>query len=616
MIVTLAGHVDHGKTSLVEALTGTNTDRLAEERRRGLTIDLGFAYLDAGDTTVGFVDVPGHHRFIHNMVAGVAALQHALLVVAADDGPMPQTAEHLDILRLLGVSAGTVALTKLDRADPARLAAARAAIDRLTAGTFLAGAPVIETSTVTGQNVDTLRDRLLGAVRSDRAPADGRPFRLAIDRAFTLKGAGLVVTGTVHAGRVSVDDEVHLFPAGRAARVRDLRVQNRTARSASAGDRAALNLAGIDAGLPARGAWLTAAPDAGHDRVVMDLEVLADHPRPVRHWTPVHVYHATTHATGRLALLAGSRVAPGERARAELVLDAPLLARRGDRLIVRDHALERTLGGGVVIDNRGLPGRRRASDRLAAIDAVAAPDPEAALEATLALDGVDLDAFRRLWDLTPAALEELLAGRDATLRQGRLVSNERWRRWRDALAGETTDRHRDDPALQGLRENEYRTEVPATFRGALLAELVTAGVLEQRAGRFRPAQHRAALTAEEQSLLARLTPHLDQPQPPSLGDLGKRLRIPLAALQRGIKPLASKGELVVVSDKRVYLPRHVDELAEHARRLAAAGPFTAREFRDASGVGRNVAIDVLEYFDRRRFTRRQGDTRIVVSEGP
>jgi len=616
VIVTLAGHVDHGKTSLVERLTGTNTDRLTEERRRGLTIDLGFAYLRRGDTAIGFVDVPGHHRFIHNMVAGIAARQHALLVIAADDGPMPQSREHLQILRLLGLSGGIVALTKCDRVDPARLEAARAEIAELVAGTFLEDAPVIATSAVSGTGIDELT-ALLTERASQLTTADEarRPFRLAVDRAFSLRGSGLVVTGTVHAGSVARDDEVYLFPSGSRARVRELRVQDHPAERAGPGDRTALNLAGLDV-TPERGNWVAARPDPGHASLVVDLEVLADFPRALRHWSPVHVYHATSHATARLALLDGSRAAPGETVRAELILDTPLLAKRGDRLILRDQALERTLGGGAVVDNRGLPGRRRAPRRLAAIDAVAATDPGAALDALLALGPVEPAGFKRLWDLDDAGLEQLLAGRDARLRQDQLVSDATWQGWADALATETEQRHADDPALAGLRENEFAADVPAVFRGRLLAELVAAGRIEERTGRFRPVSHRAALDPQEQALLERLLPHLDQPQPPSLGDLGKLLRVPLQSLQRSVKPLAGKGEVVLIGDKRIFLPAYVDELAAVARRLSAAGPFTARDFRDAAGIGRNVAIDVLEYFDGRGFTRRQGDTRVVVGDAP
>ncbi len=615
MIVTLAGHVDHGKTTLVRELTGTDTDRLAEEKRRGLTIDLGFAYLPGDGEPIGFVDVPGHHRFIHNMVAGVAAMQHALLVIAADDGPMPQSREHLQILELLGVREGTVALTKCDRVTPARIEAVREEIARLLAGSFLENAPILETAAGDSARIAALRARLQASAEPRSGPAEEqRPFRLAVDRVFTLKGSGVVVTGTVHAGAIAVDEEVHVFPTGRRARVRDLRVQNQPARRASIGDRTAINLAGVDSADLARGHWLSAHPDPGHASIVVELRVLDDFPRAVRHWTPVHVYHATSHTTARLALLDGSRVEPGATARAELVLDQPLLAKRGDRIIVRDHALERTLGGGGVLDNRALPGRRRSQSRLRNIAAVGAGDAGSALDALLAIGPVEVESFRGLWDLTEPEFAALVSGRPATARQGLLVGDAAWQQWREALAVECRERHAGDPTLQGLRENDFDAVVPAAFRGRVLADLVADGTLEQQAGRFRPASHRAALSAAERALMDRLQPLLDQRQPPSLGDIGRELRIPLARLQGSLKPLVSKGELIQINDKRVYLPRHVDDLATAAEGLSARGPFSARDFRDATGIGRNVAIDLLEFFDARGFTRRQGDERTVVGE--
>ncbi len=479
---------------------------------------------------------------------------------------MPQSREHLQILELLGVREGTVALTKCDRVTPARIEAVREEIARLLAGSFLENAPILETAAGDSARIAALRARLQASAEPRSGPAEEqRPFRLAVDRVFTLKGSGVVVTGTVHAGAIAVDEEVHVFPTGRRARVRDLRVQNQPARRASIGDRTAINLAGVDSADLARGHWLSAHPDPGHASIVVELRVLDDFPRAVRHWTPVHVYHATSHTTARLALLDGSRVEPGATARAELVLDQPLLAKRGDRIIVRDHALERTLGGGAVLDNRALPGRRRSQSRLRNIAAVCAGDAA-------------------------------------------------WQPWHEALAAECRERHAGDPTLQGLRENDFDAVVPAAFRGRVLADLVADGTLEQQAGRFRPASHRAALSAAERALMDRLQPLLDQRQPPSLGDIGRELRIPLARLQGSLKPLVSKGELIQINDKRVYLPRHVDDLATAAEGLSARGPFSARDFRDATGIGRNVAIDLLEFFDARGFTRRQGDERTVVGE--
>jgi selenocysteine-specific elongation factor len=614
MIVTLAGHVDHGKTTLVRLLTGTDTDRLAEERRRGLTIDLGFAYLQHDGGVIGFVDVPGHHRFIHNMVAGVAALQHALLVIAADDGPMPQSREHLQILDLIGIRRGLIALTKCDRVTPERRAAARREIEALVAGTFLQGCPIIETSAETGEGLAALRATLIDAAATiDQAPAD-RPFRMAVDRAFTLKGTGVVVTGTVYAGEVGVDQEIHHFPSGRRARVRGLRVQNQPAAIARPGDRAALNLVGLEVSELGRGDWVASHPETGHRHLVIDLSVLDDFSRSIRQWLPVHVYHATRHSTGRLALFGGAGLPPGAAGWAELDCDEPLFAKRGDRLVIRDQGLDRTLGGGTVLDNRPRPRRRRAPARIASIAAYQQPTPAQSLAALLALGALDTREFQQVWHLPLASQEALIQATPATLHDHHLVLDSLWADWSAALLAECETRHAEDPGLQGLQENAFGNQVPERFRGDVLRELVAAGKLEQRAGRYRPLRHQVRLAPNEAAIFERLQPLLAQPQPMSLGDIAKDLKIPLINLQKLVRQLAIKGAVTQVNDKRVYLPDQVRALAETAMRLSSQGPFTARDFRDAAAIGRNIAIDVLEFFDARGFTRRNGDTRIVATD--
>lgn len=606
MIVTLAGHVDHGKTSLVRALTGTDTDRLAEERRRGLTIDIGFAYLPSPAGVIGFVDVPGHQRFIHNMVAGVAARQFALLVIAADDGPMPQSREHLQILSLIGLTRGAVALTKCDRVDAEQRARVRQDIEALLDGSFLAGCPIIETAALTGVGLDDLRATLEHAASAPDPALDDRAFRLAVDRAFTLRGAGVIVTGTVHAGAISVDDEICHFPTGRRVRVRGLHVQNTPASSAGPGDRAAINLTGIEVNELVRGDWLSAGADPGHRHLVLAFEPTRDMPELRRAWLPVHVYHATRHATGRLALLPGGL--------AELDCDAPFLARHGDRLIVRDQGLDRTIGGGRVIDNRTRPRRRNTLERARELAALRASSADNALDALLALGAVDIAAQERIWGLSTEAFSALLHRPGVSRRSAHLVRDDHWHGWSSALHQECEQRHADNAALQGLQENAFEAPVPKAFRGDLLRELVSARHLAQRAGRYLPVRHAVQLSPQEANLLARLKPLLAMPQPPSLGDMGKTLKMPLPVLQKAVRPLAAKGMVVLINDKRLYPPDLVRSLADVAAALGQSGPFTAAAFRDAANIGRNVAIDLLEYFDDRRFTKRQGDLRIIVGD--
>ena len=615
MIVALAGHVDHGKTSLVRALTGVDTDRLAEEKRRGLTIDLGFAYTDIDGHRIGFVDVPGHHRFVHNMVAGIAARQHALLVVAADDGVMPQSREHLQIMDLLGLRHGVVALTKIDRVESARVADVQRDIRALAAGSFLAGADILAVSSETGAGMDELRQHLGRTAATQAAAAPGGPFRLAVDRAFTVRGSGVVVTGTVVSGRVRQNDRLTLADSGMQVRVRGLHVQDAAADVASAGDRAAINLGGVAVGAVKRGDWLC-EPSAREpvSQFALELTVADDFPRTLRHNTPLHVYHAASRRQGRLLLLASAPLAAGARARVDIACQAPLHAKVGDRLVLRDHALEHTLGGGPVIDLAAAP-RRRSHARRGRLAAIQLDDPKATLAGLARFGPVPTAQFARHWNLAPADVEK--AGADAGLRSfgEHLLSEELAERTAADIQAALAKHHRDHPDSAGLSARDILPDRHAdAATQQLLAALTEAGTLRFESGRYALAEHRASIPAEVLQLFGEVEAALDSLQPPSLGDIAKRLQRPFAALQRQMRLLPAFGLAVRISDNRYYLPKRLLALADVAARLGAAAPFTVRQFRDASKVGRNVVIEVLEHFDAQGFTRRQGDTRTVVGE--
>ena len=617
MIVTLAGHVDHGKTSIVRALTGIDTDRLEEEKRRGLTIDLGFAYADFGGVRVGFVDVPGHHRFIHNMVAGVGRRQHALLVVAADDGVMPQTREHLQILALIGLQSGVVAINKIDRATPAQTAQARGEIRALVADTFLHDAPIIEVACPDGRGIADLRAHLAAAAQSHAVQRAALQFRLAVDRAFSVRGAGVVVTGTVASGAARPGDALAVAATGQPARLRGLRVQDAAAESAVEGDRAAMNLGGIDLRDVARGDWIVTPEAAGATAsAAVDLQVLKDFPRAVRHWAPVHAYVATSHAQARVALLEGSPVKPGEGAIVDVVFDAPAHLKVGDRLILRDQDLGRTLGGGVVIDPRAPSGRRRAPQRQARLAAMREADPAAALKQLAALEVVELAAFRSNWNLTESGAREAVQRAGVAQRGTQLIDPERLASTREALLEGLARHHEALPQSEGMTQHAL-ARTPGIANGAVewaIAELLESGQLRSRSGHFALASHVTAVPANLASLFERIQPALDTVQPPSSGDLAKSLQRPLPHLDKDLRALAGLGFIVRVSANRCYLKERLLELVAIARRLDDDAPFTVRQFRDASGVGRNVVIEVLEHFDRHGFTRREGDLRRVVGD--
>ena len=576
MIVTLAGHVDHGKTSLVEALTGFNTDTLAEEKRRGLTIDLGFCYADFDGQRVGFVDVPGHHRFIHNMVAGVASHQHALLVVAADDGPMPQTFEHLTILKLLGVTGGIAAVTKVDRVGAARVLAVRETVAAIadSAGLRLDG--IISASSVDGTGIEEIRAHIAAAARTSSRFDPDRAFRLAIDRTFVVKGVGVVVTGTVHSGTLNAGDEVVVAPSGLAARARTLRVSDKPADRAVPGDRCAVNLSGISTDQVSRGDWLVAPSTfAPTQNVVVDLKVLDDFPRPIKHWLPVHVYHAASHTEGHVALLDSARLAAGESALVELVVAAPLHPKHGDRLIVRDHARERTIGGGVVVDTAPPAKTRRAPERLQRLRVQRTEDPARALIELLELGDVDLGGFGRLRNLTDtsAAAASTAADPIQHVRRGRVfaVSRNRWLAVLDTLLGQIVAYHKAAPHSQGLKKDQISRMgvVPKQWLDEALATLVSDGRVAETGGHYHDPAHRSALAPDDAAMLRRIEKLIDTTdQPPSIGDIAKSLAVALRAVDAFITKMTKIGILIRVGDHRVLLPRHIDTLSQTARELA------------------------------------------------
>ncbi|WP_407933355.1 selenocysteine-specific translation elongation factor [Futiania mangrovi] len=629
MIIATAGHVDHGKTSLLRALTRQDADRLPEEKARGLTIDLGFVYDTqiAPGHTIGFVDVPGHSRFVRNMLAGVTGIRAALLVIAADDGPMPQTLEHLAVLDLVGVREGLVALTKADRVSPARLDAARGEVARLLEGTGLADAPVLPVSSTTGEGVAELAARLRALAESAPAPDPRGNFRLAIDRAFHVDGTGLVVTGLVQSGRAGQGETLRLEPSGRDVRIRGLRVQNRQAEVARAGDRCAINLAGrVEKADIHRGDWLVAprvAPASA--RLDVDVRLLATHDRPLKRDTPVHVHLGSADIPGRLFLLDRATLAPGESALAQIVLSRPAVAAAGDAVILRNQSARETLGGGRIVDPQGVQRGRGAPARLAWLAALRGRGRAAALQSLLEgmPGGVPLGALDTAWNLDPAEAEAMRArvpvvasgaDGDAGLTRGHAEA------LRCAILDALAHHHRSQPERAGpdrtaLARMLPRPCLPAALDAAV-SGLVAAGEAV-RAGPFlRLASHAPRLNAEDGALWARAKPLLEAPgRPPVISELAAALDIAQDRAEALLARAAMLGEATRVTPNR-YLTqatlRRLADLAEDGTRQAADEGFTAAEFRDRSGLGRNLTIEMLEYFDRLGFTRRDGGTRKTV----
>ena len=707
MMIGTAGHIDHGKTSLVRALTGTDTDRLPEEKKRGMSIELGYAFLapsddgpaegkgsvapaaTAGQTKVvsafglprepiAFIDVPGHEKLLHTMISGATGIDFALLLVAADDGVMPQTREHLAVLSLLGIDRGVVAITKIDRVDEARVQEVAQQVTALLADTPLAHAPIIPVSATRGDGVAELRQLLRAeAARLDaahgldgtadphgsdspvRAVAATEPaettadttaalpaqtgFRLAIDRVFSLDGVGTVATGTVHAGRVQVGDVLQQLPDGpKELRVRSLHAQNRSTDTAHAGQRCAINLAGVERDQLQRGHWLAQPGIASvSDRLDVELHLWHAEPRAIRSGTRVHVHLGTTASPAAVAVLDADTLAPGGTGLAQLVLPQPLAAWHGDRLILRDAAGQRIIGGGRVLDSRAPVRYRRTPQRLQLLQALQRPTLRDRLAGLLEAceHGVDLRQWQQVFGLASvAAFDASLQ----TLPHRRLagdfiIGEPAWQHLRRTVLDTLAAYHQNatdeiGPDAARLRRLARLRMDDAHWR-LLLDALVKEGSVAQSGAFVHLPEHGSQLAARDETLLQRLTPHLMEAgaQGAWVRDLAEHIGEPAANLRPAMARLARSGHLYQVV-KDLYLDAATAaRLAALVRQLALAGNEAAdatdgqrasnalpilkvAEFRDASGLGRKRAVQMLEFFDRIGLCRRVGDTHVLRLE--
>ena len=621
MIVGLAGHVDHGKTSLIRTLTGVDTDRLPEERQRGMTIDLGFAYAPLPDGRVlGFVDVPGHERFLSNMLAGVLAMDRVLLVVAADDGPMPQTLEHLDVLRLIGVAGLGVAVTKIDRVAPARVAEVLAEMAALVARAGYEDAAIHPVSSITGDGVPALWD-WFSAV-PEATPSHGDGFRLSIDRSFVLPGIGPVVTGTVAAGRVAVGDTLLLSPARLAARVRSLRVQDRPAELAQAGDRCALAVSGarVERAKLRRGDWLV-APQLHAPTSVIDAQVRLADGRALRHGGPVHVHLGAAAVPARLRVWDEGTTEFFVR----LQLQRPIPALHGDRLVLRDDGTGRVVAGGHVVDPFPPLRRRPRAERLVQLTALAAPEPASALAGVLAADGwADLVGFALARNLNPASVEHLVDHLPAVIigREGRRVAVSAALRTalRERLLAALADFHAAQPELPGLARAPLLATTGRDQPGiaeAMLAELLAEGSVAATGLLLRLPNHVPVLAPADAAVWPRVAILLasDGKRPPRVREVAEALTLEPEAAEALLIRYERFGRLLRVAPNRFFLPETVIALGHEAACLAEAeGGFTAADFNRRTGIGRNLAIEVLEFLDRLGVTQRTGELRHVVRD--
>jgi selenocysteine-specific elongation factor len=623
VIVGTAGHIDHGKTALLEALTGQAGDRRREERERGMTIDLGYLYaaLEPGAALTGFIDVPGHERFTHNMLAGAQGIDLVLLVVAADDGVMPQTREHLAIVELLGIPRALVAISKCDRVEADRVQEVREQIQSLLAPGPYANAPLITLSSVTGQGIDTLRQALLDAQREVRQRSLAGGFRLAIDRAFSVAGAGIVVTGTALSSEVAVGDTLLLGPLGKPVRVRGLHAQNQAAERATAGQRVALNLSADRLALEQihRGQWLsTQWLYAPTQRLDIDLRLLPGEPRAFEHFQPVHAHIGTQDVTGRVALLEGSSLAPGERMFAQILLNAPVQAVKGDPLILRDQSAQRTLGGGRVLDPFAPSRQRRSPERLAQLQALRASTGLEAVMPTLLANsdsGLDLQRLERQFNHPRANWVLPDDVRLIDTRQGPLLfSAGRWQALKAQVLEHLARFHQLEPDQMGPDRDRLRrfsgTALDRPTFISLLDELLADGVITTSGPWLHLPSHQVRLSEEDEALWQQLQPRFDAAgfNPPWVRELGHDE----ATVRLLLRKMARLGLLHQVVRDLFYTDAVIRRLAAMLMQLAEADPvIQVSAFRDAVGLGRKRSIQILEYFDRLGLTRRFGDKRHI-----
>ena len=634
MIIGTAGHIDHGKTSLVRALTGVETDRLPEEKRRGISIELGYAYLHADDgTTLGFVDVPGHEKLLHTMLAGATGISHALLVVAADDGVMPQTREHFAVVALLGVQSASVAITKIDRLDSAtreeRLTAVRAEITQLLASTALAGSPMFGVSATSGEGIAELREHLLAIAKAHdsavQSNADGAAFRMSVDRSFTLAGVGTVVTGSITSGTVHVGDALTLSPSGKQVRVRGVHALNRQSESASKGQRSALAIAGVSKDEVHRGEWIASDGIAlSTSRIDVQCTLWPDEERALRSGTSVHVHLGTSDVMGSIVLLDRPLLEPGETALAQIVLKGNIAAWQGDKGILRDASATRTVAGIRVLDPFAPQRYRSTPERLAALQAHTQPELSTRLAAMLEQSTQGLD-LRRI------AQAEGLSGVNALPVPA------------DAMRFSTNNMAISTSALQALeshvleRLQAFHTATPDeigpdTKRLKRLAapradDALWQFVIEQllaadssiariaRSGHWlHLPEHAVRMNEAEEQIAQKLLPALANGQfdPPWVRTLATDTGTPEAQVRQTLASLARRGQVFQVVKDLFYPLDTIERLAEIARHCNSADAgLQAAAFRDATGLGRKRAIQLLEFFDRVGFTRRVRDQHML-----
>ncbi len=627
VIVGTAGHIDHGKTSLVKALTGIDADRLEEEKRRGITIDIGFAHLELPASNgealrLGFVDVPGHERFVRNMLAGIGGIDVVVLVIAADEGIKPQTREHFDICRLLAVRRGITVLTKSDAVDAETLEVVRLEVADFLRGSFLdpANSPIVAASSLTGAGLDDVK-LALAKIASDTTAKDSAALaRLPVDRVFTMKGFGTVITGTLVAGTIRKEDELEVFPARHRARIRGVQVHGSSAEKAIAGQRTALNLAGLSTEDLARGMMLaTAGVFRPTSRVDARISLLTS-AKPLKDGARVHFHAYTMETIAEVRLYATKQLKPGEEAFAQLRLAEPVPLLPGDRFIVRQFSPVITIGGGIVLDAFPPAKKRRAEQATTFLQTMLEGSPEQTLTARVARSGstgMALDAVISEMNIRRAEAEKLAARAGLLRCDSVLVSPAAFSEATTSALQVVRKFHDANPLVAGMSKEELRDRVglgPDVF-SAFLTKAVSEKKLEV-AGELVHAPGRGVSMKDEESESKQIIEHAFLSaglKVPSLKEVLAGLRVDKLRAQKIVTLLLRDKALIKISEELVF---HQSALSDLRQKITALKPATSKidvaRFKDMTGVSRKYAIPLLEYLDRERVTRRVGDERIIL----
>lgn len=626
LVVGTAGHIDHGKSSLVRALTGIDPDRLKEEKARGITIELGFAHTTIGSTHVAFVDVPGHERFVRTMLAGVGGIDCVLLIVASDESVMPQTREHFDICRLLRIRRGIVVLTKSDLADNDTRALVRQDVAELVKGSFLEQAPVLEVSVTTGDGLDQLRDALVTEAQyAGRRPVDGAA-RLPIDRAFTMKGFGTVVTGTLVSGAVKVDDELVVEPGGMTVKVRGVQVHGRSAERAVAGQRTAINLGGVELSDVSRGETLLARDSLSITRRV-DAEIsLLPAAKPLKHGARVRVHNGTAEVLGRVSIAGqAGEIAAGESALVRLRLEAPAVLTRGDRFIVRAYSPPITIGGGTVIDPAPTrPGVRSEDGRASLVALAADATATVAMIEAAGLAGIEIAALVSRGGIMPgqvaATVKELASG-GVVVAGDRLVAGGAIERAERGLVALVTATHTANAMSDGLPREEARSKLFAKIAPAVFETVIERLKARQAlvgTERLALPTHKPTVAGADDRLRNAIIDSYRAGglKPPDAASVAVAAKATGPIIEK-LTSLLLREKVLVRLDTVIFHAEALEQLKQDVRALkdtATAGRATVdvAAFKDRYGVSRKFAIPLLEFLDRERVTRRTGDVRLVL----